>query len=187
MNSLKSTKNLAKLGILTAISVVLVYLIHFPVIPAVSFLEYDPADVPILLGTFALGPTAGFILTLIASLIQGLTVSAASGWYGIVMHVIATGCYVLVAGNIYKAHKSKKSAIKALIFGVAAWVIIMIPANLFLTPVYLETIVGLPTEAAKSTVTSLLPWIVLFNLIKSVINSVLTFFLYKRVSGILHK
>ena len=187
MNSLKSTKSLAKLGILTAISVVLVYLIHFPIIPAVPFLEYDPADVPILLGTFALGPVSGLILTIVASLIQGLTVSSASGWYGIVMHIISTGCYVLVAGNIYKAHKSKKNAIKALIFGVAAWVIIMIPANLFLTPVYLETIVGLPAEVAKSTVTSLLPWIVLFNLIKSIINSVLTFVLYKRVSGILHK
>ena len=40
------TNTLAKLGILAAISVVLVAIVHFPLIPAASFLEYDPADVP---------------------------------------------------------------------------------------------------------------------------------------------
>ena len=35
---------LAKMGMLVAISVVLVYLIHFPIFPAVAFLEYDPAE-----------------------------------------------------------------------------------------------------------------------------------------------
>ncbi|MFQ9412551.1 MAG: hypothetical protein ACLR1T_18100 [Evtepia gabavorous] len=38
----------------------LVYVIHFPIFPAASFLEYDPADIPILIGTFAYGPLAGF-------------------------------------------------------------------------------------------------------------------------------
>ncbi|HRV34069.1 MAG TPA: ECF transporter S component, partial [Anaerovoracaceae bacterium] len=48
------TRNLAKLGILAAISIVLVALIHFPVFAAAPFLEYDPADIPIIIGTFAL-------------------------------------------------------------------------------------------------------------------------------------
>ena len=188
MNNVKSsTKKLAKMGVLAAISVVLVYIIHFPIVPAASFLEYDPADVPILLGTFALGPLAGLLLTVVAAVIQGVTVSSASGWYGIVMHIIATGCYVIAAGNIYKHKKTKKNAIIALAVGVLVWVIVMIPANIFLTPIYLQTIVGLPAEAAKATVPPLLPWIILFNLIKSVVNSVLTFLLYKRVSGILHR
>ena len=180
-----STKKIAKLGVLAAISIVLVAIIHFPIIPAVSFLEYDPADIPILLGTFALGPGAGFILTVVAALIQGLTVSAASSWYGIVMHIIATGSYVLVAGNIYKHKKTKKGAILALVLGTVTWILIMIPANIFLTPVYLEMVVGIPS--AKEMVIGLLPPIVLFNAIKAVINSVITFFVYKKISPILHK
>ena len=87
----------------TALSVVLVYLIHFPIFPSASFLEYDPADIPILIGTFAFGPIAGIILTVVASGIQALTVSAASGLYGFLMHIIATGVVVIVAGCIYKA------------------------------------------------------------------------------------
>ena len=70
------TVRLAKMGMLVAISVVLVYLIHFPIFPAVAFLEYDPADIPILIGTFAFGPLAGVLLTVVTSIIQGVTVSA---------------------------------------------------------------------------------------------------------------
>lgn len=179
-NVSKKTSTLAKLGILAAVSVVLVAIVHFPLIPAAAFLEYDPADIPILLGTFALGPAAGILLTLVASVIQGLTVSAASGWYGILMHVIATGTYVLVAGNIYKAHKTKKQAILALICGTLAMTAVMIPANLFITPIFMG--------APRSAVAAMLPTAIIpFNLLKAGINSVITFLLYKRVSPLLHK
>ena len=186
MNVSKKTNTIAKLGILGAISIVLVCLIHISIFPAVSFLEYDPADIPILLGTFALGPWAGLALTIVVSIIQGVTVSAASSWYGILMHVIATGTYVLVAGFIYKNHKTKKGAIVSLICGTASMAAIMVPANILLTPIYLQ-MVGVPAEAAKLTVMTLLAWIILFNIVKAGINSVVTFLVYKRVSPILHK
>ena len=144
------TNTLAKLGILAAVSVVLVAIVHFPLIPAAAFLEYDPADIPILLGTFALGPVAGLLLTVVASIIQGVTVSAASGWYGILMHVIATGTYVLVAGNIYKANKTKKQAILALVCGTLAMAAVMIPANLFITPIFM----GAPRAAVAASISA---------------------------------
>ena len=48
-----NTVRLARMGMLVAIAIVLVYFIRFPIFPAVAFLEYDPADIPILMGTFA--------------------------------------------------------------------------------------------------------------------------------------
>ena len=87
MNIKQKNVRLAKMAMLVAISIVLVMIIHFPIFPAVSFLEYDPADIPILIGTFAFGPVAGILLTVITSLIQGFTVSMASGAYGIIMHI----------------------------------------------------------------------------------------------------
>ena len=185
-NVSKRTSSLTKMGVLAAVSIVLVAVIHVPIIPAVSFLEYDPADIPILLGTFALGPVAGLVLTVIVSVIQGMTVSAASSWYGIVMHIIATGAYVIIAGNIYARKKTKMNAIIALVCGTLAMAVVMIPANLALTPVYLQ-MVGVPAEAALPTVKGLLGWIILFNVIKAGINSVVTFLVYKRVSGLLHR
>lgn len=167
------------MGMLVAISIVLVYFIHFPIFPAVAFLEYDPADIPVLMGTFAFGPLAGVMLTVVTAVIQGVTVSAASGAYGIIMHVIATGTMVLVAGIIYKRNKTRKGAVIGLVCGVVAWVIVMIGANLIITPLFM----GVPRNA----VWDLMPFIAGFNGIKAGVNAVVTFLLYKRISGFLHK
>lgn len=51
-----STRQLVSMAMLGAISIVLVAVIHFPLIPAAAFLEYDPADIPILICAFAYGP-----------------------------------------------------------------------------------------------------------------------------------
>ena len=63
---------MVKLGMLTALSIILVYAIHFPIFPAASYLEYDMADVPILIGTFLYGPWWGLALTAVVSVLQWL-------------------------------------------------------------------------------------------------------------------
>ena len=92
-------RKIVVMAMLVAVSIVLVYLIHFPIFPSAAFLEYDPADIPILIGAFAYGPVAGLLITVVAAVIQGLTVSAGSGLYGVIMHIIATGVLVLVAAS----------------------------------------------------------------------------------------
>ena len=82
----EKVRKLVTMAMLAALSIVLVYVIHFPIFPAASFLEYDPADIPILIGTFAYGPLAGVLLTVVVSVIQGMTVSSGSGLMGIAMH-----------------------------------------------------------------------------------------------------
>lgn len=167
------------MAMLVAVSIVLVMIIHFPIFPAVAFLEYDPADIPILIGTFAFGPLAGVVLTVVTSLIQGLTVSAASGVYGIIMHIIATSTLTLVAGTVYRRNKTKKSAVIGLIAGTAAMAVVMFFANMLITPAF----TGMPLAG----VMKLMPFIILFNIVKAGINSVVTFLLYKRISPFLHK
>lgn len=179
MNAQNKTVRIAKISMLVAISVVLVSFVHFPIFPPVPFLEYDPADIPIFIGTFAFGPMAGFMLTVVTAVIQGVTVSAASGPYGIIMHILATGSFVLAAGLVYKGHKSRKRAVSALAAGVVAWTVVMVIANLIITPLFM----GVPVSAVKS----LMPYIIGFNLIKSGVNAIITFFLYKRISSFLHK
>ena len=174
-----NTKRLATISMLAAISVILVTLIHFPIFPAVSFLAYDPADVPIFIGTFAFGPFWGIALTAIVSIIQGVTVSAGDGLVGALMHILATGSFSLVAGLVYRRHKTRRRAVLALCCGTVTMVAIMVLWNLIVTPWYL----GVPT----SVVTGLLPWIILFNLIKAGGNSLLTFLLYKPTHGLIEK
>ena len=137
--AMKSEKirKLVTMAMLAALSIVLVYVVHFPIFPAAPFLEYDPADIPILIGTFAYGPVAGIILTVVVSVIQGMTVSASSGFMGIAMHIFATSILVLVAGNIYRLKHTKKGAVIALICGVAAMTAGMVVFNYFITPYFI--------------------------------------------------
>ncbi len=160
---------------LCALSVVLVAIIHFPLIPAAPFLEYDPANIPILIAAFLYGPWCGVAVTAVVSVIQGVTVSASSGIIGIVMHFLATGVYCIVAGSIYQKNKSIKTAVLGLVCGGIAMTAVMCACNLLLTPMFM----GVPVE---SVVGMLLPIIVPFNLLKAAINSVVTFFVYKPIS-----
>lgn len=178
-------KKLTVMAMLVALSVVLVSLVHFPIFPPVAFLEYDPADIPILIGTFAYGPLAGIVLTVLASLIQGFTVSAQSGVMGIAMHIFATCTLVLVAGTIYKFRRSRGGAVVALVCGTLAMTAAMVVFNHFLTPYFITPDVSDAVAVANNRAyvdTLLLPFIVPFNLIKAGANSAVTFVVYKVVS-----
>lgn len=177
---MNKTRKLATMAVLAALSIVLVAIIHFPIFPAASYLEYDPADIPILICGFAFGPLAGIAVTVAAALIQGLTVSAQSGIYGIIMHIIATGTFVSVSSLIYRRHKTKKMAAVALLAGVVSMALIMTAANLVVTPAF----TGMPASAIMAMI---LPIIIPFNLIKAGVNGAVTFFIYKSISKLIHK
>ncbi len=168
---------IARLAMLTAISIVLLYIVRVPFPPA-PFLVYDPADVPIFITAFAYGPVAGILVTLIVCLLQAFLLGG-DGVYGFLMHFVATGVVAVVIGLMYQRCKTKKRAIVALIVGTIATIAIMAMMNLIITPLYM----GAPREA----VVAMLPTVIIpFNLIKASLNSILTFILYKRVSGFLH-
>ncbi len=168
------TKKLTTIAMLTAISAVLITLVHFPLFPAAPFLQYDPADVAILIGTFAFGPLAGICITVVASAIQAFLLGG-DGIYGFLMHVVASGTLALVAGLIYRALHTRTGALVALLAGTLAMGFTMMAANHFITPYFM----GAPTEVVDAMLVSV---ILPFNLLKAGINSIVTFLVYKTVS-----
>jgi len=172
------TNKLVRIGVLSALSIVLVMLIKFPIIPSAPFLEYEPGDVPMLVAAFMYGPVAGLAMTVIVSAIQAFTVSAAAGWVGLVMHVISTGTFVVVSGSIYKKFHTFKGAFAALAAGSICMVLVMIPSNLFFSVKFY----GIPYDVVVAMLpTAILP----FNLIKSLANSLLVILVYKPLSRFL--
>lgn len=169
-----SVKKITTLSVMSALSIVLMILIRIPFPPA-PFLEYDPADIPILISTFLFGPWCGLIMTAAVSVIQGVTVSSSSGIIGIVMHFAATGGFVAVAGLIYTRGKNIKRAIIALAAGTLVQTALMVVMNLIFTPLFMNT----PAEAV---IEMLIPVIIPFNLLKAGVNAILTFVVYKLVS-----
>jgi len=172
------TNKLVRIAVLSALSIVLVMLIKFPIIPSAPFLEYEPGDVPMLVAAFLYGPIAGLVMTIIVSTIQAFTVSAAAGWVGLVMHVIATGTFVVVSGAIYKRFHTFKGAFAALATGSICMVLVMIPSNLFFSVRFY----GIPYDAVIAMLpTAILP----FNLIKSLANSLIVILVYKPLTRFL--
>ena len=168
------TRKLTTAAVLSALAVVMVVFLRTPIFASASFLEYDPADIPILLGGIFLGPFWGLAMTIAVSAIQAATVSAHSGVYGFIMHVIATGTLVLTVTILYKYIKLNEKAklIIAVMVGVITATVVMVGANLVVTPYF----TGWPVSRVKEI---LLPIIIPFNLIKLGGNAVLTFVLYK--------
>ena len=167
-------KWLVEMALLCAMSLVLMYVVRFSIFPAAPYLEYDMADVPILIGTFLFGPVSGL------SLLQWITVSIASGWVGAVMHFFATGAFVLIAGLIYKKMHSLKGALIGLVCGSLVMIALMIPLNLIFTVHYN----GVPAQVVQGMIW---PILVPFNAIKAGINSVVTFLAYKPISRLFKK
>ena len=172
-----SIKTVVLAGLLAAVSIVLMILIRIPFPPA-PFLEYDPADIPIIIASFLLGPYWGVGIALAVSLIQGFTFSASSGVIGAVMHFAAAGSFALITGIVYRKNPTTGGSLLALILGSAAHTVLMAAMNLILTPVFMKT----PFDAVLGM---MIPVILPFNLIKVVINSIVVFLLFSAVNRII--
>ncbi len=167
-----SSRKMVVLGIMAALAVLL-SLVHWPIFPAAPFLLYEPADVPVLIAGFALGPVAGLLVTLVMAVLMAI-ITGLGGPVGALMHFIATGALVGAASVVYRRYHTRAGAAVGLACGTLAMTVLMPIANLILVP----PLYGLP----RAQVLSIIWVIVAFNAIKAGINSVLTFLVYKRVS-----
>ena len=194
MNS--KLKYIVKIGILSAVAAVLM-LFELPLWFAPPFYKLDFSEIPILIGSFALGPMAGVIMELLKNLLNLLMDGTTTAFVGEFANFV-TGCaFVLPAALIYKHKKSLKNALVGLAFGTLSLVIVGAAMNYYiLVPTFselyhlpLENIVAMGTavNASISDLKTLIIFAVMpFNLLKSVACSAVTLLLYKRVSKILH-
>jgi riboflavin transporter FmnP len=166
------------IGLMSAIAVLLSLVPGFSIIPVVSFIKYEYSDLPIIITALALGTPAGLLTAFISVGISFLLGIEGGAHWGALQHFIAIGANAAVAGLIYHFRKTKTGAVIGLSAGIIARTLIMIPANILITPLY----TGAPVEAVKGL---LLPGIIPVNFIKSTISAVITFFVYKRLSPLL--
>lgn len=180
----EKTLQLVQKAMLTALAIVLMLIVRFPLLPAAKFLEYDMGDVPVIIATLMFGIPSGILMLAAEALVQSLTVSAASSWEGFVMHFLSSSLFLIVTYVFYtlgkKRNKSKLFLITGLAVSTVATAALMIPLNLIFTPMYL----GVPIQAVKEM---MLPVIVPFNLIKGAINAVASSVIFLPLKKILKK
>lgn len=193
------TKNkvrmMAQIGMLSAIAVVLM-LFEIPLPFAPSFYEIDFSEVPVLVGSFAMGPLAGaaieFVKILLNFTINGTTTAGVGEFANFLI-----GCaMVLPAAWIYKMNHTRKGAIIGMLTGTLFMAFIGCFLNAFvLLPTYakafgmpIDALVGMGT-AVNSHITSLTTFVIFavapFNLLKGFLVSLIVFLIYKKISPIL--
>lgn len=190
-----SVKNMVKISILAVISMVLMF---FDVSTwfAPPFLKLDIADLPALLGAFAMGPMAGVLVQLLKNLLNLLLEGSLTGGVGELSNFLVGSIFVYTAGLIYYKKKTFGRAVLGLGVGILAMTIFASLSNYFVVfPLYsklmpLEKIVEM-TAAINSRVvdfkTLILYAVVPFNLLKGTVVSAITILVYKKLSPILKK
>jgi riboflavin transporter FmnP len=189
-----NTRNIVKIGMLSAVAFLLM-LIQFP-IPTLFpfFLELDISELPALLGGFTLGPIAGSIIVLLKNLLLLAVRGSETSYVGELSNFIVGAAFVVPASILYINNKSKRGAIYSLIAGILGMTIVACISNYYLIiPLFsktlgFESVMEMAARSNKAIVdmkTYILYAVVPFNILKSMVVSIFTLLIYKRLSPLL--
>lgn len=191
---------MAAIAIFAAVAGVL-YAVSFPVpIAFAPWLEFNLSDVPVLIGSFALGAPSGAIIVVLRTLIKFIIGKfTTSAFVGETADILCGLALAVPAGLFYAKKKTKGGAgIACLIGGVCSVAMSLIANRFMIIPWYaqqmgMETLVnmllGLYPACTEKTFYNFYLWLSVapFNALRCLINSLFTFSVYKNVSALLKK
>ena len=173
-----TTKKMTTVGILCGMALVLALTLYIPIVPAVSFLKYEPKDVVMVVGGFIYGPMTVVLMSVIVSILE--IFFRAGNLLDVIMNVISTVAFAGTAALIYQKKHTKNGAVLGLTLGVVLTVILMMIWNYIVTPIYYQ----MPREAV---VALMIPGLLPFNLIKYGMNAGITLVMYKPIVNVLRR
>jgi riboflavin transporter FmnP len=191
-----TTSTLVKVGILSAIGYILMFIsVPIPMLFP-DFLKIDISDLTAVLGGIALGPVAGVTIEFLKNLLQFLTGMSTTGGVGEFANFIIGGSFVWIISFVYSKKKNVSGLMIGLLLGVVVMTIVGCISNYFIVLPFYSTI--MPIEAVIEMGSKLNHLIVdkftfvlfiigPFNLLKAIIISLLTLPMYKRTEKILNK
>jgi riboflavin transporter len=188
-----TTQRLTIIAILGAISIVL-FLPPLQ-IPIVLFYKLDFSNIPVLLGTFAMGPLTGAVILLLKSAV-GILFSTSLG-VGELADFLMGLAMILPAGLIYRYQKTRKAAILGMAAGAVAATAAGVLLNVYLLIPFYAAAFNLPVETIIAMGQGVVPSIdsvwkfvfmitAPFNVLKWAAISVVGGLIYKPLSPILH-
>lgn len=188
-----STRAIAATAVLSALAYVLMFIeVSIPIMP--SFVKFDISELPALIAAFAYGPVSGVVVCFIKNILNLLIKSQTMG-VGELSNFILGVLFVVPAGIIYRAKKTRTSAAIGAAAGTVLSAVICFFTNCYIVyPIYAKAL--MPEEIILSAYRAILPSVknlsqailifnVPFTFCKFAIVSLLTFLIYKRISPIL--
>ena len=184
------------MAMFSAVAAVLMY-VEFPItFIAPAFYEMDLSEVPVMIGSFMLGPCAGVIMEAVKVLLKLVLKGTSTAFVGDFANFILGCALVVPASVVYHTKKIKKRAIIGLVTGG----IVLIVSGVFLNALYLlpkySQLYGMPVEtfinmgaAINPAISNIFTFVILavapFNLIKATVVGVITMLLYKYLSRLI--
>ena len=181
------------MAMLSAIAVILMYF-DFPIpFLAPGFYKLDFSEIPVLIGSFMLGPCAGVIIEAVKVILHFCMKGTTTAFVGDFANFILGCMYVVPASIIYHTKKTRKMAIISLVAGGAILVVAGMLLNAwYLLPKYSE-LYGMPMDVliamgtkVNASIKDVFSFVALavapFNIIKALIDGTLTVILYKYLS-----
>ena len=135
-----NTRKLATIAILAAIASVL-YILEIPI---VLFYKLDFSNLPVLLGTFSMGPVAGTLILLIKSSL-GLLHTTSQG-VGELADFLMGLAMLLPAGFFYRADKSRRGALLGMVVGGLCATVAGVLTNVYILIPFYAVAYGMPVE-----------------------------------------
>lgn len=188
-------RNIAIMGMMSALATVLM-LFEFP-LPFIAppFYKLDLSEIPVLIGSFMLGPVAGVIIELIKIALNLLINGTQTAFVGEFAN-FTIGCALVVpASIIYRRHKTRKTAIVGMIVGSIFMAIAGIFINAYvMLPFFSKTVMPMENiiamgAAIHPSIDNVLTFCLLtvapFNALKGVLVSIVTILIYKKISILL--
>lgn len=184
------------MAMFSAVAAVLMY-VEFPItFIAPAFYEMDLSEVPVMIGSFMLGPCAGVIMEAVKVLLKLVLKGTSTAFVGDFANFILGCALVVPASVLYHTKKTKKRAVIGLVTGG----IVLIVSGVFLNALYLlpkySQLYGMPVEtfinmgaAINPAISNIFTFVILavapFNLIKATVVGVITMLLYKYLSRLI--
>ena len=194
-NSRMKVKKIAFIGLMGAVSAVLM-LLRFPIPFMPPFLSFDLSGVMEMMGGLMFGPMEALCIIVVKILLQLVMQGSMSLGTGELQNFILSSAYVLPAVLIYHRKKTKKSAIAGMAVSSIIVAVVAVITNLYLIIPFYVKLFGMSMDdiismcsavnpAMKDTASLVIFGLVPFNLIKYGATSVVTFIIYKRLSGVI--
>ncbi len=166
-----------------------------------GFLEFKLSDIPILIGSFTLGPLYGAVIVVVEILLKLVIKGTSTMFVGELSDLLTSCAFAVTAGLIYKRHRTFKGALAAMGVGTLVEVTVALLVNwLVLVPFYVQFFFGgnwaplvgmmkpLFPSCTRETFYHFYLWVSVlpFNLLRCLVANLVTLLVYKRISRLIN-
>jgi len=157
-------KKIVYIGLFSSVALILMSTISIPILPNATYLRYDPSEIASIFVAVLIDPMAGVAVCFFKDLLYFFL--RAKSIFGPTADFIASSIFTFIVGTIYHSHLSQNKKLLLImggLIGTICRIIIIIPINI----VILHLQFGFTT---KKVLGMLLPVLIPFNSLKSIIN-----------------